>query len=87
MKLDKVCLIGAGAAGIASANAILRAGVSFDWFEAGSQLGGIWQYGNDSGSSVYASLVTNTSQVKMEWFGYRMPKPTNDYLTHAQVLD
>jgi dimethylaniline monooxygenase (N-oxide forming) len=87
MKLDKVCIIGAGAAGIASANAISGADVSFDWFEAGSQLGGIWRYGNDNGSSVYASLITNTSQVKMEWFGYRMPKPTNDYLTHAQVLD
>jgi dimethylaniline monooxygenase (N-oxide forming) len=82
-----VCIIGAGAAGIASANAISRAGVSFDWFEAGSQLGGIWRYGNDNGFSVYASLITNTSQVKMEWFGYRMRKPKNDYLTHGQVLD
>jgi dimethylaniline monooxygenase (N-oxide forming) len=87
MKLKKVCIIGAGAAGIASANAISRAGLAFDWFEAGSQLGGIWRYGNDTGSSVYASLMTNTSQVNMEWFGYPMPKRTNDYLTHVQVLD
>src|SRR2546423_10987719 len=87
MDLQKVCMIGAGAAGIAAAAAISRAGISFDWFEAGSQLGGIWRYGNDNGSSVYASLVTNTSQMNMEWFGYPMPKRTNDYLTHAQVLD
>jgi NADPH-dependent 2,4-dienoyl-CoA reductase/sulfur reductase-like enzyme len=87
MKPDKVCIIGAGAAGIATANALSRTGVAFDWFELGSKLGGIWRYGNDSGSSVYASLITNTSQVNMEWFGCRMPKATNDYLTHEEVLD
>jgi len=86
MKPDKVCIIGAGAAGIATANALARTGVAFDWFELGSKLGGIWRYGNDSGSSVYASLITNTSQVNMEWFGYRMPKPRNDYLKHEEVL-
>lgn len=87
MRADKVCIIGAGAAGIATANALSCIGVAFDWFELGSKLGGIWRFGNDSGSSVYASLITNTSQVNMEWFGYRMPKPRNDYLTHEEVLD
>jgi hypothetical protein len=87
MNTDKVCVIGAGAAGIAAANAISRTGLAFDWFEAGSQLGGIWRYDNDNGSSVYASLITNTSQANMEWFGYRMPGVKNDYLTHQQVLD
>src|ERR1700736_2983915 len=87
MNASKVCIIGAGAAGIAAANAISRTGLVFDWFEAGPQLGGIWRYGNDNGSSVYASLTTNTSQAKMEWFGYRMPGVKNDYLTHQQVLD
>ncbi len=87
MDRQKTCIIGAGAAGIATANALSRAGLSFDWFEAGSQLGGIWRYGNDNGSSVYASLMTNTSQVNMQWFGYPMPTRANDYLTHAQVLE
>jgi dimethylaniline monooxygenase (N-oxide forming) len=86
MKANKVCIIGAGAAGIATANALARTGLAFDWFELGSKLGGIWRYGNDSGSSVYASLITNTSQVNMEWFGCRMPKARNDYLTHEEVL-
>src|SRR5205823_2777334 len=40
-----------------------------------------------TGSSVYASLMTNTSQMNMEWFGHPMPKRTNDYLAHGQVLD
>jgi dimethylaniline monooxygenase (N-oxide forming) len=84
MNASKVCIIGAGAAGIAAANAISRTGLAFDWFEAGSQLGGIWRYGNDNGSSVYASLTTNTSQAKMEWFGYRMPGVKNE-LPHAST--
>src|SRR5438270_9177537 len=87
MNTEKVCVIGAGAAGIAAANAISRTGLAFDWFEAGSQLGGIWRYGNDNGSSVYASLTTNTSQSNMEWFGYPMPGVNNEYLTHQQVVD
>ncbi len=86
MNLDKTCIIGAGAAGIAAAKALSTIGIPFDWFEAGSRLGGIWRFGNDSGSSVYASLRTNTSQTTMEWFGYPMPKRPNDYLTHEQVL-
>jgi dimethylaniline monooxygenase (N-oxide forming) len=87
MDRQRICIIGGGAAGIAAAAAISRAGISFDWFEGGSQLGGIWRYGNDNGSSVYASLMTNTSQVNMQWFGYPMPTRANDYLTHAQVLE
>ncbi len=86
MKPDKTCIIGAGAAGIAAAKALSDKGIAFDWFEAGSKLGGIWRYDNDSGSSVYASLRTNTSQTTMEWFGYPMPNRANDYLTHEQVL-
>jgi dimethylaniline monooxygenase (N-oxide forming) len=87
MNHKRACIIGGGAAGIAAANAIALADLRFDWFEAGSQLGGLWRYGNDTGSSVYASLMTNTSQMNMEWFGHPMPKRTNDYLAHGQVLD
>jgi thioredoxin reductase len=87
MKSTQVCIVGGGAAGIAAAHAVSRAGLSFDWFEAGSQLGGLWRYDNDTGSSVYASLMTNTSQMNMEWFGYPMPKRANNYLTHEQVLE
>ncbi|HEX3683930.1 MAG TPA: NAD(P)-binding domain-containing protein [Bryobacteraceae bacterium] len=82
-----VCIIGAGASGIAAAAALSRAGVAFDCLEAGSQPGGLWRYGNDSGSSVYASLITNTARCNMEWFGYEIPGAPNDYLKHAQVLE
>lgn len=87
MYIDRACIIGAGAAGIAAAAALSRAGISFDWFEAGSQLGGLWRYGNETGFSVYASLMTNTSRRRMEWFGYTAGDSRNDYLTHSEVLE
>jgi Flavin-binding monooxygenase-like len=83
---NRACVIGAGASGIAVAAALSRAGVGFDWFEAGSQPGGLWRYGNDNGSSVYASLVTNTARCNMEWFGYQTGA-RNDYLTHPEALE
>lgn len=82
-----ICIIGAGAAGIATAAALSRAGVAFDCLEAGSKPGGLWRYGNDNGSSVYASLITNTARCNMEWFGYEIPSAANDYLKHSQVLE
>ncbi len=88
MQSNRVCIIGAGAAGIAGAAALSRAGVPFDWFEAGCQPGGLWCYGNDTGVSVYASLMTNTSFRRMEWFGHALPADRkNDYLAHPEVLD
>jgi dimethylaniline monooxygenase (N-oxide forming) len=83
---NRACIIGAGASGIATAAALCRAGVAFDWYEAASQPGGLWRYGNDSGASVYASLITNTARCNMEWFGFETGAP-NDYLTHAAALD
>jgi dimethylaniline monooxygenase (N-oxide forming) len=83
---NSVCIIGAGASGIATAAALSRAGLAFDWFEQGSQPGGLWRYGNDSGSSVYASLISNTARCNLEWFGYETSAP-NDYLKHPEVLE
>ena len=81
------CLIGAGAAGIATAYAFSRAGIAFDWFEAGSAPGGLWRYDNDTGkSAVYASLKTNTSAPNMRLFGYQMPELGDDYLCPGDVV-
>ncbi|MGA2116935.1 MAG: NAD(P)-binding domain-containing protein [Bryobacteraceae bacterium] len=81
------CVIGAGAAGIATAYALNRAGIAFDWFEAGSAPGGLWRYDNDTGkSAVYASLKTNTSAPNMRLFGYQVPELGEDYLCPGDVV-
>ena len=84
---QKVCIIGAGVGGIAVAYALSKAGVAFDWFEGGSQAGGLWRYNNDSGlSAMYSSLITNTSAPQMTLFGYPMPAEKTGYLTHLEVV-
>jgi dimethylaniline monooxygenase (N-oxide forming) len=84
----KVCIIGAGVSGIATAHALAKATVQFDWFEAGADAGGLWRYNNDSGlSAVYSSLITNTSAPLMTLFGYPMPSQKTGYLTHTEVVE
>jgi dimethylaniline monooxygenase (N-oxide forming) len=84
---ERTCIIGAGAAGIATAYALSRAGLAFDWFEASSAPGGLWRYNNDTGrSAVYASLKTNTSAPNMRLFGYEAPGLGHDYLCPCGVV-
>ena len=57
-----------------------RAGIAFDCFEAGSEVGGNWRYGNDNGmSSAYRSLHINTSRQLMEYARFPMPEDLPDY--------
>jgi hypothetical protein len=43
--MSEICVIGAGAAGIAAARALTVAGLRFDWYEQAPDLGGIWRDG------------------------------------------
>jgi dimethylaniline monooxygenase (N-oxide forming) len=62
-------------------------GLSFDCFEKGSDVGGLWRYGNDNElSSVYASLHTNTSRAVGQYTGYPMPADYPDFPHHTQIL-
>ena len=56
-------VIGAGGAGLASGKALADRGVDFDWFEAGSMVGGLWQIDNhNGGAAAYESLHLNSSR-------------------------
>ena len=82
------CIVGAGVAGISTAYALSRTKVPFDWFDDGSQPGGLWRYENDSGkSAVYASLITNTSAPNMRLFGHDMPSLGERYLRHEEAME
>ena len=60
--------------------------MAFDCFEAGSDIGGNWRYGNDNAmSSAYESLHINTSRQMMEYAAYPMPESLPDYPDHRQV--
>jgi flavin-binding monooxygenase-like protein len=84
----EVCIIGAGSSGISSCQVLNARGISFDCFEKGSNVGGLWRYGNDSGlSSAYSTLYINTSRKVMEYRAYPMPDSYPDYPHHSQIAD
>lgn len=86
MAKDKVCIIGAGASGIAAAKVFHQHGIDFDCFEKGSQVGGLWRYNNDNGlSPAYASLHVNTSKRITAYSDFPMPDDYPDYPSHEQM--
>jgi len=84
----EVCIIGAGASGLAAAKTLSQRGIAFDWFEMGSGIGGTWRYGNDNErSAAYDSLHIDTSKDRMAYSDFPMPEAFPNYLHHSQVLE
>jgi len=89
--MGRTCIIGAGSSGIASCQVLHARGIPFDCFEAGSEVGGNWRYGNDSGmSSAYRSLHAESSRLGMQYTAFPMPDSYPNYPSHkliAKYLD
>jgi hypothetical protein len=86
--LPKICIIGAGSSGIAACKALNDAGIPFDCFEKGSEVGGNWVFKNDNGmSNIYKSLHINTHRERMSFRDYPMPESYPDYPNHSPILD
>src|SRR3954452_2320034 len=83
---SKTCVIGAGSSGIAACQVLNAAGVPFEAYEKGSEVGGNWRYENDNEmSSAYRSLHINTSRGLMAYKTYPMPDDYPDYPNHFQI--
>ena len=83
-----VCIVGAGSSGVTMAKALLEAGVAFDCFEIGSDIGGMWRYENDNGlSSAYRSLHIDTSRTNLGYSDFPIADHYPDFLSHVQVLE
>lgn len=82
----QACVIGAGAAGLATGKALADRDIDFDWFEKGSYVGGLWQIDNDNGgAAAYRSLHLNSSRPRTEYPSYPMPTDWADYPPYHQV--
>lgn len=82
-----ICIIGAGSSGIAVAKALHDKGLTFDIYEKGSNLGGMWRYRNDNGlSCAYRSLHIDTSRNNLAYSDFPIPADSPDFLSHAQLL-
>ncbi len=86
--LPRVCIIGAGASGIAAAKIFHERGIPFDCFEKSDQIGGNWVFKNKNGmSSAYRSLHINTSKTKMAYSDFPMPRDYPDYPHHTLIAE
>lgn len=86
--LPRACVIGAGSSGIAAAKQLYVAGIGFDCFEQGSDIGGTWVFDNSNGrSACYDTLEINTSCPRMAYSDFPMPEDFPPYARHDQVHD
>jgi NADPH-dependent 2,4-dienoyl-CoA reductase/sulfur reductase-like enzyme len=84
--LVRVCVIGAGSSGIATAKVLHERGIPFDCFELSDRVGGNWVWGNSNGvSASYRSLHINTSRQRMEFSDFPMPDDLPDFARHDQI--
>ena len=86
--LPHACVIGAGSSGITAAKHLYLAGIPFDCFEQGQEVGGNWVFENTNGQSAcYDSLEINTSCPRMAYSDFPMPDDYPPYARHDQVHD
>lgn len=76
----RYCVIGAGAAGMAALQALLRAGLDVDGFEAGERVGGHWH-------TDYDNLHLITPRDGSGFRGEPMPEDWPDFPRRAQMVE
>jgi len=75
--IERYCIIGAGAAGLAQARAFKQAGVPFDVIERHEDVGGLWDLENP-GTPMYASCHLISSKRLSGFTGFPMPRDFPD---------
>lgn len=85
MGSTRVAVIGAGAAGLASAKALLEEGLDVTVLERGDRPGGLWAPDGDGTSPAYDSLHLNTSKGRTEFADFPMPEQWPDFPSAALV--
>lgn len=82
----RVCVIGAGPAGLTAAKNLLQQGFEVDVLEAGDDLGGHWNFGQPH-SSIYRSVHTITSKPFTEYTDFPMPEHYPTFVGHRHALE
>ena len=84
-RVDNVCVIGAGAAGLTAIKNLREYGFGVDCYERETGVGGAWNWRHDR-SPVYASTHLISSKPFTQFPDFPMPDSWPDYPHHSQVL-
>ncbi|TDB99884.1 monooxygenase [Micromonospora fluostatini] len=82
---DTVCVIGAGASGLAALKNLREHGFGVDCYERETGVGGAWNWRHDR-SPVYASTHLISSRPFTQFPDFPMPDDWPDYPHHGQLL-
>jgi thioredoxin reductase len=82
---EAVCVIGAGASGLAAVKNLKERGFRVDCYERETGVGGAWNWRHDR-SPVYASTHLISSKPFTQYPDFPMPDSWPDYPHHSQVL-
>jgi cation diffusion facilitator CzcD-associated flavoprotein CzcO len=82
---DAVCVVGAGASGLAAVKNLREQGFSVDCYERETSVGGAWNWRHDR-SPVSAGTHLISSRPLTEFPDFPMPDTWTDYPHHSQVL-
>uniref|UniRef100_A0A4W5NS47 Flavin-containing monooxygenase n=1 Tax=Hucho hucho TaxID=62062 RepID=A0A4W5NS47_9TELE len=86
---QRVAVIGAGPSGLTSIKSCLDEGLKPTCFESSDDIGGLWRFKETpepGRSSIYRSLVVNTSKEMMCFSDFPMPADYPNYMLHSQLL-
>ena len=84
----RVAVIGAGPSGLVSIKAALEQDFEVVCFESSKCIGGLWNYDQRKGStSIYDSVISNTSKHMMQFSDFPVPKDWPRFLPHKKVLE
>ena len=82
---DAVCVIGAGASGLAAIKNLREHGFAVDCYERETSVGGAWNWRHDR-SPMYAGTHLISSRPLTEFPDFPMPDTWPDYPHHSQML-
>jgi cation diffusion facilitator CzcD-associated flavoprotein CzcO len=81
--VQRFCILGAGACGLAVAKTFAERGIPFDCFEALSDVGGIWN--PESPHVVYGSTYLNSSKKLSRYPDFSFPEEWSPYVSRKQA--
>lgn len=85
-RIQRIAVIGAGAAGLCAAKHLVTSGHDVTIFELGSHIGGLWVYENDNGRSpAYRSLHINSEAKVTGYRDFPLPKEAGLFPSHEAV--